>query len=86
MSAIAAERLLMRTNRTRMGVGHHVTALIFYNITHCYGKHVAVFPFAVARGDIIKYRSFVYGSFVWEIHMRYSNQTYIVYLVEKYEN
>ena len=38
-----------------------------------YGKHVAVFAVAVAPGDIIKYQSFVYGSFVWEIHVRYNN-------------
>ena len=56
----------------RISVEHHVTALIFYNITRCYGKHVAVFAIAVATGDIIKYQSFVYGSFVWEIHVRYN--------------
>ena len=76
MSAIAVERLLARTNRTRIGVAHHVTALIFYNITRCYGKLVAVFAVAVATGDIMKYQSFVYGSFVWEIHVRYKNQNY----------
>ena len=70
MSAIAVERLLTWTNRTRIGVTHHVAALIFYNITRCYDKHVAVFAVAVAPGDIIKYQSFVYGSFVWEIHVR----------------
>ena len=59
-------------NRTRIGVTHHVTALIFYNINRCYGKHVAVFAVAVAAGDFIKYQSFVYGSFVWEIHVRYN--------------
>ena len=37
---------------------------------------MAVFPVAVATGDIIKYQSFVYGSFVWEIHVRYNNQKY----------
>ena len=72
MSAIAVERLLTWTNRTRIGVAHLVTALI-YNITRCHGKHVAVFAVAVATGDIIKYQSFVYGSFVWEIHVRYNN-------------
>ena len=55
---------------------HHVTALIFYNITRCYDKHVAVFAVAVAAGDIIKYQSFVYGSFVWGIHVRYNNRKY----------
>ena len=74
MSAIAVECLLTWTNRTRIGVAHHVTALIFYNITRCYGKHVAVFAVAVAAGDIIKYQSFVYGSFVWGIHVRYNNK------------
>ena len=60
----------------RIGVAHHVTALIFYNITRCYGKHVAVFTVAVAAGDIIKYQSFIYGSFVWGIHVRYNNIKY----------
>ena len=73
MSPIAVERLLTLTKRTRIGVAHHVTALIFYNITRCYGKHVAVFAVAVAADDIIKYQLFVYGSFVWGIHVRYNN-------------
>ena len=73
MSAIAVERLLTWTNRRRIGVAHHVTALIFYNITRCYGKHMAVFAVAEAAGDIIKYQSFIYGSFVWGIHVRYNN-------------
>ena len=76
MSAIAVERLLTCTNRTRIGVAQHVTAVIFYNINRCYGKHVAVFADAVATGDIIKYQSFVYGSFIWEIHVRYNNIIY----------
>ena len=59
-----------------IGVAHHVTALIFYNITRYYGKHVAVFAVAVAAGDIIKYQSFVYGNFVWGIHVRYNNTIY----------
>ena len=54
MSAIAVERLLKWTNCTRIGVEHHVAALIFYNITRCYGKQVAVFAVAVATGDIIQ--------------------------------
>ena len=29
--------------------------------------------FAVAIGDSINYQYFVYGSFVWEIHVRYDN-------------
>ena len=66
MSAIAVERLLTSP-------AHHVTALIFYNITWCYGKHMAVFAVAEAGGDIIKYQLFVYGSFVWGIHVRYNN-------------
>ena len=66
-----------RTNRTRISVAHHVTDLIFYNITRCYGKHVAVLAVAVATGDIIKYQSFVYGSFVWGIHVRHNNVIYI---------
>ena len=76
MSAIAVERLLTWTNRTRIGVAHHVAALIFYNINRCYGKQVAVFAVAVATGDIIKYQSFVYGSFVWGIHVRYNKIKY----------
>ena len=73
MSAIAVERLLTRTKRACIGVAHHVTALIFYNIIRCYGKHVAVFLVAVAAGDIMKYQWFVYESFVWGNHVRYNN-------------
>ena len=50
--------------------------LCLYNITRCYGKHVAVFAVAVAAGDMIKYQSFVYGSFVWGIHVRYNKIKY----------
>ena len=50
--------------------------LIFYNITRCYGKRVTVFTVAIAAGDIIKYQWFVYGSFVWEIHVRYNKDKY----------
>ena len=81
MSAIAVELLLTWTNRMSISITHHVTALIFYNITCCYGKHVALFAVVVATGDIIKYQSFVYGSFVWEIHVRYDNIT-CVHLLE----
>ena len=62
-----------------------MTALIFYNITRCYDKHVAVFAVAVATGDIIKYQSFVYGSFVWEIHARYNKIKYM-HCSEKVQN
>ena len=37
---------------------------------------MAVFAVAVAAGDIIKYQSFVYGSFVLGIHVRYNNIKY----------
>ena len=37
---------------------------------------MAAFAVAVATGDIIKYQSFVYGSFVWGIHVRYNNRVY----------
>ena len=50
--------------------------LIFYNITRCYGKRVTVFAVAIAAGDIIKYQSFVYGRFVWEINVRYNKISY----------
>ena len=50
--------------------------LIVYNITHCYGKRVTVFAVAIAVDDIIKYQSFVYGSFVWRIHVRYNKTKY----------
>ena len=36
-----------------------------------------VFAAAIAAGDIIKYQSFVYGSFVWEIHVRYNKIIYL---------
>ena len=81
MSAIVVERLLTWTNRTPIGVAHHMTTLIFYNISRCYGKHVAVFAVAVATGDIIKYQSFVYGSFVWGIHVRYNKSFYQLPLI-----
>ena len=77
MSAIAVERLLKCTNSMRISFAHDVTALIFYNITRCYGKHVAAFAVTVATGDIIKYQLFVYGNFVWGIHVRYSNKNII---------
>ena len=50
--------------------------LIFYNIIRCYGKRVTVFAVAIAAGDIMKYQPFVYGSFVWGIHVRYNNSLY----------
>ena len=56
--------------------------LIFNNITRCYGKQVTVFAVAIAAGDIIKYQSFVYGSFVWEIHVRYNKNIYIFSIAE----
>ena len=37
---------------------------------------MTLFAIAIAAGDIIKYQSFVYGSFVWEIHVRYNNFDY----------
>ena len=36
-----------------------------------------MFAAAIAAGDIIKYQSFVYGSFVWGIHVRYNNIKYL---------
>ena len=30
-----------------------------------------MFAIAIEAGDSVKYPSFVYGSFVWEIHVRY---------------
>ena len=40
---------------------------------------MTIFAIAIAAGDIIKYQSFVYGSFVWEIHVRYNNKKYTLY-------
>ena len=37
---------------------------------------MAVFAVTVAAGDIIKYQLFVYGSFVWGIHVRYNKLEY----------
>ena len=48
--------------------------LIFSNITCCYGKQMTVFAVAIAAGDSVNYQSFVYGSFVWEMHVRYNNK------------
>ena len=53
--------------------------LIFYNITRCYGKRVTVFAVAIAADDIIKYQSFVYGRFVWEINVRYNKGLYVTF-------
>ena len=39
-----------------------------------YGKPVTVFVVvAIAAGGSLKYQSFVYGSFVWDIHVGYNN-------------
>ena len=55
--------------------------LIFDNITRCYGERVTVFAVAIAAGDIIKYQLFVYGSFVWEINVRYNKAKYATLVV-----
>ena len=52
--------------------------LIFSTINRCYGKRVTVLTVPIAAGDSVKYQSFVYGSFVWEIHVRYNNVKYTV--------
>ena len=87
MSAIAAERLLTWTNRRRILVAHHVTRhterLIISTITRCYGKWVTLFATAIAVGDSLKYHSFVYGSFVWGIHVRYNNVNCFVIWLER---
>ena len=56
-------------DRTRIGVAHLVTILIFKTIASCYGKRVIVFVVAIAAGDSLK---------IWEIHVRYNNIDYIV--------
>ena len=78
MSAIAVERLVNEpcahwrcTSDKR---------LIFSTITRCYGKRVTVFPVAIAAGDRVKYQSFVYGCFVWEIQVRYNNKLHLILL------
>ena len=45
---------------------------------------MAVIAIAVATGDIIKYQSFVYGSFVWGIQVRYNKRKYSQYYSEKF--
>ena len=76
MSAIAVERLLSPdVNETLRASDKR---LIFFTIIRCYGKRVTVFCVPIAAGDSVKYQSFVYGSFVWEIHMRYNNIKYTV--------
>ena len=78
MSAIAAERFVNES------YAHwHCTSdkrLIFLTITRCYGKRVTVFPIAIAAGDRVKYQLFVYGSFVWEIQVRYNNKLHHILL------
>ena len=80
MSAIAVERLL--SPDVNEPYAHQrcssETQLIFLTITRCYGKRVTVFTVPIAAGDSVKYQSFVYGSFVWEIHVRYNNDKYTV--------
>ena len=80
MSAIAVERVL--SPDVNEPYAHQrcssETQLIFSTITHCYGKRVTVFTVPIAAGDSVKYQSFVYGSFVWEIHVRYNNDKYTV--------
>ena len=46
--------------------------LLVYTITRCYGKLVTALDVDIGAGDSIKYQTFVYGSFVWEIHVRYN--------------
>ena len=53
--------------------------LIFSSITRCYDKRVTVFAVAIVVGDSVKYQTFVYGSFVWEIHMRYNNKYLVIF-------
>ena len=45
------------------------------NTIYCYGKRVTVFAAAIAAGDSVKYQSFIYGSFVWEICVSYNNDS-----------
>ena len=51
---------------------------------------MAVFAVAAAMGDIIKFQSFVYGSFVWGIHMRYNKKNIhfssVTYVVDTQKN
>ena len=76
MSAIAVERLLGPDKNKTLCASDEL--LIFFTITCCYGKRVTVFAVPITAGDSVKYQSFVYGSFVWEIHMRYNNVKYTV--------
>ena len=76
MSAIAVERLLSPdVNETLRASDER---LIILTINRCYGKRVKVFCVPIAAGDSVKYQSFFYGSFVWEIHVRYNNLKYTV--------
>ena len=42
---------------------------------------MSVLAVAIAAGDIIKYQSFVYGSFVWGIHVRYNKCNYVMLII-----
>ena len=76
MSAIAVKRLLSHdVNETLRASDER---LIFLTINHCYGKRVTVFCVPIAADDSVKYQSFIYGSFVWEIHVMYNNVKYTV--------
>ena len=62
-------------SRTCIRVMH----VIFYTIKHCYGKRPKVFAAAIATFDSIKYQKLAYGSFVWEIHLRFNNIYYVTF-------
>ena len=74
MSAIAVERLLHLNEPNADRRCAYGEQLIFSTITRCYGKRVTVFAVAIAAGDSVKDQSFVYGCFVWEIHVRYNKR------------
>ena len=58
--------------------------LIFSTITRCYDKRVTVFAVAIVAGDSVKYQSFVYGTFVWEIHVRYNNKYLVIFDLSRF--
>ena len=58
--------------------------LIFSTITRCYDKRVTVFAVAIVAGDSVKYQLFVYGTFVWEIHVRYNNKYLVIFDLSRF--
>ena len=45
---------------------------------------MTVFAVAIVAVNSVKYQSFIYGSFVWEIHMRYNNEYLVIFDLSRF--